>query len=343
MPRISVIICAYNASKLLKTAIKSVLGQTFEDLELIIVNDGSSDSTLAVASAFALSDRRVRCVDIANGGLSNARNVGISVAKGEFVTFCDADDYIDPDALQVMYDAVTNTNADTVIVGYHHDTVLKDGSVFTVDKTPQNAVYNSVKELLPDLKSLKSQQILDTACNKLFKRSVIVENGLTMPVGELFEDTAFCLQYLSVCKKIITVDRCFYHYIQHGKSSITSSYNPRKAEFLTKRYHMLTEFCKDGDIAVKRYCNLYHLRNMYSCFADSFGSDLSAKERRTRIKTVVKSELFEFCAKNADTEGLSNKLTVFVAKTGNVTLSVIYSCLLRFVKRKCRVVFAKFK
>ena len=102
MPKISVILCAFNAEDTLSAAVRSVLLQTQSDFELIIVNDGSRDKTQAVASQFCLEDPRVRLVNIENGGLSNARNVGMSLAKGEFVAFCDADDTVDQTAFETL-------------------------------------------------------------------------------------------------------------------------------------------------------------------------------------------------------------------------------------------------
>lgn len=342
MPKISVVICAYNAARFLKNAVASVLGQTFKDIELIIVNDGSGDSTLAVAYAYRMKDRRVKCIDIPNGGLSNARNVGISAATGEYIAFCDADDSIDENALEALYSAAVASNADVVIAGYHHDTVLSNGKVFTNDVFTEEAVFETRNELLKHLPELKSKYLLDPSWNKLYRLSIITDNGLKMPVGELFEDTAFCLDVLSVCGRVMVIENCFYHYMQRDSGSITKSYNPDKPLFLKKRYFKLSEFVGD-DKGLQKYCALYHLRNMYSSIADFFGSEMTTSERRRAAEKIIKDEVFSNAAIKAGGGGMSDRVTVLVARSGSVRLSLLYARILRFFKKRMKRLFFKLK
>lgn len=344
MPKISVILCAYNASLFLKDAVESVLTQTQRDIELIIVNDGSRDSTLAVASHFCLADKRVRLVNIENGGLSNARNVGISMATGEYIAFCDADDTIDPKAFEIMLTAIEDNGTDMCICGYHHDTVKRDGSVSTVDFFESEAVYNSKQELFGSIIGLKSKFILDASWNKLFRRSVIADNGLKFPVGELFEDTAFVLSFLEVSCRVTVLPQCFYHYVQRKNGSITKKYDERKLQDLKKRCRQLSEFTADSDDAVKRFVSLYYIRNVYSALANSYeDKGMTAQARKDLIRSEIESEDFKFCAKNARAEGLSNKLTAFIAESGSFLLSRLYCRAVYFMKTKAAAVFAKIK
>ena len=228
MKKLSVILCAYNAESFLESAARSVLNQTFKDLELIIVNDGSCDETFAIASQLANDDPRVTVVNIENGGLANARNIGLSKATGEYVAFFDADDTADDDCYETMLNAIERDGSDLCIAGYYHDTVLKDGTVSTVLFSEPDATYNTREELFQGFVGLKSKFILDAGWNKLYRRSIIVENNLKFPLGELFEDTAFVLSFLKTSCKVTVLDKCFYHYMQRSYGSITKAYNPRK-------------------------------------------------------------------------------------------------------------------
>lgn len=343
MPKISVILCAYNAEEFLADAVNSVLGQTFEDLELIIVNDGSRDSTPAVASQFCQTDQRVRLVNIENGGLSNARNVGLGEATGDFIVFCDADDTVDREALDVMYDTVCRDATDLVICGYHHDTVKADGSVSTVDFFEPSAVYNTREQLFSGIIGLKSKFILDAGWNKLFRRSIIVDNGLKMAVGELFEDTDFVLSFLECSSKVSVLSDCFYHYVQRSNGSITKRYDERKLRDLKKRHKKLADFTANADESVKRYVALYYVKNIYSALANSFDTkEMTKAERKALFHNELGSKEFENAAKSSKGVGFSDRLTVFVAKQPE-WVGRLYCWGIHFMKSHLAGLFAKLK
>lgn len=338
------ILCAYNAAEFLGNAVDSVLKQTQKDIELIIVNDGSRDSTLAVASYFSLLDRRVRVVNIENGGLANARNIGMSYAQGEFLAFCDADDTVDPEALQTMLTAAERYGADIVMCGYHHDTVRPDGTVSTVDISEPEAYYNSKEELFGGIVGLKSKFILDASWNKLFRRSCIVDNGLKFPEGELFEDTAFVLSFLGCSCRVAVLPHCFYHYVQRKNGSITKKYDSRKLNDIKRRYRELSEFTAHADETVGNFCCLYYIKNVYSALANSYDDEkMTKQQRRELIMSETKDAQFKICAANSQGLGLSDKLTVFIARLGFLPLDRAYCRAIHFMKTKASALFSKIK
>ncbi len=342
MPKISAIICAYNAADTLKKAALSVLGQSFDDIELIVVNDGSSDSTAEVCSELGKLDTRVKLVDIQNGGVARARNIALEHAEGEYVTFCDADDYLDDGAFETMYNAIEGNGSDMLICGYYHETVTKNG-LSRVEVTAKDAVYTSKQEIYSDFIELKSKYLIDAMCNKLFRRSVVVENGLKFPEGELFEDTAFNLDFLEASERLTVLNKCYYHYIQHKGRRVTGQYNFEKLQYLTDRYYKLLRFCTDGGKHLQSFCHLYHIRNVYSCLSASFGAEMSRRERKALIKDAINDGLFLECAKNADGVGLANRLTVKVARSKSLFLNRLYCKGIYVAKTKAAVLFTKFK
>lgn len=344
MKSLSVILCAYNAEDYLESAARSVLDQTFKDLELIIVNDGSCDGTLNVASRLANDDPRVTVVNIENGGLANARNVGLSKATGEYVAFFDADDTVDADCYEIMLKAIERDGSDLCIAGYYHDAVLKDGKVSTVLFSEPDAIYNNHEELFQGFVGLKSKFILDAGWNKLYRRSIIAENNLKFPLGELFEDTAFVLSFLKISCKVTVLDKCFYHYMQRSSGSITKAYNPRKLGDLKKRALELKEFCKNADGTVQNFCDLYYIKNVYSALANSFDDKkMSKPDRNALIKSEVTAEEFKTFSKTAKGVGFGDKLTVFFAKKKSICWHKSYCWLVHFMKTKMSLVFAKIK
>lgn len=118
MPEISVIVPAFNAGEFLEECLRSIAGQSFSDIEVIVVDDGSSDSTLSIAQSMARGDSRFQVLSVPNGGVSRARNLGVDRANGEFITFVDADDALHPDALRLMLKALRTSGADVCIAGF---------------------------------------------------------------------------------------------------------------------------------------------------------------------------------------------------------------------------------
>lgn len=344
MKNLSVILCAYNAGDFLECAARSVLDQTFKDLELIIVNDGSCDGTPTIASQLAIKDPRVTVVNIENGGLANARNVGLSKATGEYVAFFDADDTADADYYETMLKAIERDGSDLCIAGYYHDTVLKDGKVSTVLFSEPDAIYYTREELFNGFVGLKSKFIFDAGWNKLYRRSIIFENNLKFPLGELFEDTAFVLSFLKVSCKVTVLDRCFYHYIQRTSGSITKAYNPRKLGDLKKRALELKDFCETANDTIQRFCDLYYIKNVYSALANSFDDKkMSKTDRNALIKAEVTEDNFKRFSKTAKGVGFGDKLTVFVAKKKCICWHKLYCWLVHFMKTKMSSIFAKIK
>ena len=344
MPKISVVICAYNAGDYIEKAVKSCLLQTLADFELIIVNDGSRDNTLAVCSCLAMKDRRIRVIDIENSGPSRARNIGMSYARGEFVTFCDADDTIDSGAFETMYEAAVRDGSDMVICGYHHD-LVKDGEIIcTTEIAAGDAIFKTRAELFQKFIELKSKFIIDPSWNKLFSRRIIAENGLMMPVGELFEDTSFVLSFLGISCKVSLINKCFYHYVQREKGSITRSYNPRKLDDLKRLYGELADFTVGTGERIREYCSMFYIRTVYSCLSElCIKGEPDGGELSSRVKAAINDGLFTDAVKKAVANSFSDRVTLFAAKTGNITVNKLYCRILYFIKNKARRLFNKLK
>ena len=115
VPAVSVIVPIYNVEKYLAECVDSILGQTFQDMEIILVDDGSLDSSGQMADDYAAQDKRVKVIHKENGGLSSARNAGMKIARGEYIYFCDSDDYISLDAIEILYETATKNDLDMVL------------------------------------------------------------------------------------------------------------------------------------------------------------------------------------------------------------------------------------
>ncbi|HIZ47568.1 MAG TPA: glycosyltransferase [Candidatus Gemmiger excrementavium] len=216
MPAISVIIPVYKVEPYLDACVSSVVGQTFSDLEILLVDDGSPDRCPELCDTWAQKDPRVRVIHQENGGLSAARNTGIEAAKGEFLAFVDSDDMLEPDALRRAWEAQREYGADLVIINVvyvdenERPLGTPDFSMFQDEVLDEDAIWQRYF-------ALGEQKIYYAiACSKLIRAEVFQD--LRFRVGKRYEDQFLMPQLLHRCKVIVCLAYPGYHYIQHSGS-----------------------------------------------------------------------------------------------------------------------------
>lgn len=235
MPKVSVIVPIYNVEKYLEKCINSLLSQTLEDIQIILVNDGSKDNSGNIAKEYEKNNKdRVIYVEKENGGLSDARNYGLKYATGDFIAFLDSDDYIEKNAYEEMYNKAIEENADYV----ECDFIWEFPNKIRVDK---QYPYKNKKEMLSFVRVV--------AWNKLIKRQLITDNNLEFPKGLRYEDVEFTYKLIPFLNKFAYVDKLFIHYVQR-EGSIANVQNERTAEIFTVLDNVI-EFYKKNNIYEK--------------------------------------------------------------------------------------------
>ncbi|MBR1849200.1 MAG: glycosyltransferase family 2 protein [Lachnospiraceae bacterium] len=213
-PFFTIVIPVYNTEKYLEECVESVIKQSFQELEIILVDDGSTDSSPLLCDALAKQDERIRVVHKKNGGLSSARNAGIQAAKGQYIGFIDSDDYIHPDMYQKMYDAIRGYHSKIICCGRYD--VYSDYTQMGL--VPENEEVISYVEGIRSILTWKGMD--GSACDKVFE-STLFEN-LSFPEGELNEDVAVMYRLMEKAENIALVPTPFYYY-RHRGGSITQS------------------------------------------------------------------------------------------------------------------------
>ena len=232
MPKVSVIVPIYNVEKYLEKCINSLLSQTLEDIQIILVNDGSKDNSGNIAKEYEKNNKdRVIYVEKENGGLSDARNYGLKYATGDFIAFLDSDDYIEKNAYEEMYNKAIEEDADYV----ECDFIWEFPNKIRVDK---QYPYKNKKEMLSFVRVV--------AWNKLIKRQLITDNNLEFPKGLRYEDIEFTYKLIPFINKFAYVDKPFIHYVQR-EGSIANVQNERTAEIFTVLDNVI-EFYKKNNI-----------------------------------------------------------------------------------------------
>ena len=235
MPKVSVIVPIYNVEKYLEKCINSLLSQTLEDIQIILVNDGSKDNSGNIAKEYEKNNKnRIIYVEKENGGLSDARNYGLKYATGDFIAFLDSDDYIEKNAYEEMYNKAIEENADYV----ECDFIWEFPNKIRVDK---QYPYKNKKEMLSFVRVV--------AWNKLIKRQLIIDNNLEFPKGLRYEDVEFTYKLIHFVNKFAYVNKPFIHYVQR-EGSIANVQNERTAEIFTVLDNVI-EFYKKNNIYEK--------------------------------------------------------------------------------------------
>ena len=215
-PLISIIIPVYQVEKYLDKCIVSVVNQTYTNLEIILVDDGSLDNCPAICDAWKERDSRITVIHQQNGGLSVARNEGLKIATGEFIGFVDSDDWIEPNMYETLLMALLETEADIAVGGIKGFTEDLKTKAYTQPKTTERKLY-SAEEALKRLLLLK-RFFSSGVWNKLYRRLVI--SDIEFPEGRLHEDVLWSAQVIGNAKNVVCINQICYHYL-HRLDSIS--------------------------------------------------------------------------------------------------------------------------
>jgi len=228
---VSVIVPVYNQEKYLERCVASIAAQDHENLEILLVDDGSTDACGEIIDRWAQSDSRIRAFHKSNGGLSDARNYGIEHAGGAFLIFVDSDDWIEANMVSTMLEAMRKENADMVICGYFKD--YPDGHQETDTKDQTEYRLFDAETLFRRL--LKNEQISFHACRRLYKKALVEKD--VFPGGHNYEDV-FAVPLLSMCcKTTVYISAALYHYRQNPEGISSSFTFSNKMDYLSAFEH----------------------------------------------------------------------------------------------------------
>lgn len=225
MPKISVVIPVYNVEDYLAKCVDSVLAQDFQDYEVILVNDGSTDGSLKIAQEYERGHEKVRLISQENKGLGGARNTGIENACGEYICFFDSDDYIAPNTLSVISETIDQENSDIIVFDIEY--VDENGNPLSIQKVfPGDGCTFRLSEKKDFLFASPS------ACNKVFRTRLFTESGVRFPSRVWFEDIRTTLKLYPRADKITYIPQPFYKYLQRSGSIMHSSNLDRNSEIM---------------------------------------------------------------------------------------------------------------
>ena len=264
-PLISVIVPVYNVEAYLPRCVDSLLGQSYSNLEILLVDDGSTDGCGALCDAYAARDARVRVIHKQNGGLSDARNAALDVARGEYLSFVDGDDWVSPYYIENLYRALEQAGAELSASCFEEVFEGQPVQSVPVERLEQFEIL-SREECLKRILYQDGMEV--TTPTKLYKRELF--DGVRYPVGKLYEDIPVAYETVRRIHKAARIANCDYYYFQRGNSIQNMAFNPKKLDSVrhcrTLMENVKRDFPQLGRAAECRYlsnvCNiLFQIRD----------------------------------------------------------------------------------
>lgn len=294
--KISIIVPIYNAENTIKRCIESLQIQTYDNIEIILVNDGSSDKSLDICQQYSILDERIKVIDKKNGGVSSARNAGLKMVTGDLIMFCDSDDWVEPNWCQVL-------------LSKYEPNSLSMSGVYVEGKQafyPYKVHAYSVTEEIDRIDFYKYKlQFFNVLWNKIYSKDIIIENNIHFSENiSNGEDLLFNVQYLTyITGKIVFLNECTYHYVWTDGNSLSSNVSDNYSIQCDYLFHQLKlEIEKIGKLKPEYwkifYTDFFHQyqKCLFSILKDSHKI---ITKRWKDANTIMRSAEYQMCAMNA--------------------------------------------
>ncbi len=346
---ISIVMCAYNAQEHLRRSIDSILCQSFNDFELLVVDDCSTDATPSIINSYAEADPRIRCLSTRGSGKKNAgpsvaRNTGLVEATGKYIYFADADDRLEPDMLEILHARAERDGSQIVCCGYFMET----------EKTSRKFLYSDFHASVPEefarhLPSLQSGQLLNVLWNKLFRHDLIDSAGARFPDHmRSGQDRFFNLLLAGSTDSFTFVNRPLYHYVVHGNGITYGYFYEERFQWATEIFAMQKALYERLHILTPE--NLASLSFMFtkvalSCCTQLFfkSCGLRPAEKKAYAASVIGDGIVVEALKAAKPTKLSHKSIVALLRTGSPAVCLSIARLTAFSSRYLQPLLIRIK
>lgn len=309
--KLSIIIPIFNAENYIYKCIHSILKYESKDVEIILVNDGSTDNSRDICVKLSSDHDNIILINKSNGGVSSARNMGITFAKYEYIMFVDVDDYVE---MEVLLDIFSTMHIyDLAIFGFRQI----DGNGKEKYYTCQTKVYSN-ESFLKNYWSFQADSYINSPCNKIYCKEIIKTKGIKFPEGmKLGEDAIFNIKYLEQCKSIFVSSQCAYNYVQHSSQSIRQ----------TKQLYFDSSMKIYEDSKILLNLSGEYFPYIYSVTTEAIKNCLVLKIKFAieDIKYYLKNEKVQMMSNKYKPESIKAKIYISLLKTNNVYIIYAFS------------------
>ena len=315
---ISIIVPVYNVEKYLDQCVESIINQTYKELEIILIEDGSPDNCGSICDSWAKKDDRIKVFHVDNGGSARARNIGLIHAKGKYVGFVDADDFLMPSMYEILYKLAINSSAEITECGYYKVTsdVMHNSLNNLEGKTIRT--FNTAEALLENVRDTVVQQVV---WNKLYLKRIIGNTFFTE--GKYIDDEFWTYKIIGSAKKIVSTTEKLYCYRQQEASMMHQSFSLKRMDALEAKLQRLKYLeQRFPSIVSEAKCNLY-----FTCiYLQQMALKGVNKKEQIVMRKKIKNCLNSFCMEKSDLKCIDNKQRIWFWVS---RLSFIGTCRIR--------------
>ena len=326
----TVIVPAYNSQSTLRKCIESILNQTYPDWELILIDDGSTDGSWTICQAYAAKDSRIRIFRQENAGQGAARNKGIELAAGNYIVFCDADDFYEKDALEVFAHAAEQNSPDLIVGGYTDFCSTADGGILIRAENPAyDADCITKDEAHAEFMHLRRNELIDAPWAKAYRRQLLLEHAIRFPHMKRQQDIYFNLEFYDIIRTLRVIESVIYHYRLPDNDDQLKKY-PRNMTDIIKLNYLKTlevlESWQQLDVESLRYLNQVYVKNTSVLLRLNYLNQwkLNRKDRRELSRKILNDDT-TIAACRTVPDGTMDKIIRWTVKSRSVALANLFS------------------
>ena len=280
---VTIVVPMYNVEKYIEKCLDSLINQTYKNIEILVINDGSKDNSLIIAERKAKEDNRIKIISQLNQGLSAARNTGMDNAKGQYICFVDSDDFVHPDYVKLLLECIVKNNADISVCDFLY--IDEKGNTWK-RKDKENKIYNNI-EALKDI-FCKEQNTEVMTWNKLYKIELFKDNNIYFPVGKYHEDnfTTYKLYYYS--KKVAMISDELYYYLQRNNSIMGQKFNSKRLDIF-EGIEEAKAFFREKRVDLKNEIEAYEINIKIFILNEMIKNGFKGKEKKELIDAIKRN------------------------------------------------------
>lgn len=325
---ISIIVPVYKSPEQLHTCIKSIQKQTFSNLEIILIDDGSPDDCGRICDEYAHTDQRIKVIHKTNGGLSAARNSGFLAASGKWIMFVDGDDWIESDMCEVMYKKGERLSTDVIICGVYKD--FNNSRYKYKINLEENKIYSGEECLWLQEQILVYNSYIAFAYAKLIRRDVLLNNNILHDevLGQGAEGVEFNFRLFGVITSAAFIDIPYYHYT-YNENSVTSSFDERNTEYVVRAFEKIQKLLIESprcDQLMPWFYNRFAYAVIATAVSGYFNpcNEQSYKQKKESFINYLAKPIVQECLANVSTEGMPINYRLVLWLIKNKMIEVLY-------------------